>query len=184
MKNGGIPLSGRYKRMQYRVSHESKIIFIGANPSPGTYARKIPFSSNKSFWYHLADAGLINEDRDTLKQDELLRKIYLTKFTQQYHLGILNLAERPTKRFSEIKKNEIEPGRKRILAAIKKYRPHVVCFIGKRTYELFKEIKDCTYGWQPSIDSTRIFVMHTPLHGLAKVRVEELKKIGKAAGLL
>lgn len=132
----------------------------------------------------LHDAGLIDEDRNELKDDKNLKKIYDEKFTKVYKLGLLNIASRPTKKFTDIKQAEALPNTLRILAAIKRYHPAVVCFIGKRTYQLFIQKSQCAYGWQPDIDSTKVFVMHTPLHGLASVRVDELKQVGKAAGLL
>jgi len=174
----------QYTRIKYRISQNCKILFIGANPSPGTYERAIPYSNNKMFWYLLHDAGLIDEDRTILKSDKNLKKIYEKKFTQVYQFGLINIADRPTKTFMEIKKEEAIPGILRILKAIKRYHPVVVCFIGKRTYQLFIQESACTYGWQPDIGSSKIFVMHTPLHGLASVRVKELKEVGKVAGLL
>ncbi len=173
-----------YNQLHYQISYDTKILFIGANPSPGTYERGIPFSSNKTFWYYLHDAELIDEDRTVLKNDVELKKIYLEKFTTIYHLGILNLVNRPTKTFAEIKSFQTITGTLRILEAIKRYAPLVVYFIGKRTYELFIKKTTSTYGWQPTIDSSRIYVMHTPLRGLAKVRINELKEVGKAAGLI
>lgn len=173
-----------YSEIQYQVSHDTKLLFIGANPSPGSYERGIPFSSNKSFWYQLHDAGLIDESRAELKNDALLKSIYEKKFTKTYHLGILNIADRATKTFAEIKPSETVVETSRIFAAIKRYKPLIVCFVGKRTYQLFIQKSHCTYGWQATIDSSKIYVMHTPLHGPAQVRINELKKIGKAAGLL
>ncbi|MBA3752034.1 hypothetical protein H0X06_04535 [Candidatus Dependentiae bacterium] len=173
-----------YNQLHYQISYDTKILFIGANPSPGTYKRRIPFSSNKTLWYYLHDAGLIEENRTVLKNDADLKKIYQEKFTKIYKLGILNLVNRPTKTFAEIKALETIEGTSRILAAINRYRPLVVCFIGKRTYDLFIKKSQSTYGWQPSIDTTKIYVMHTPLRGLAQIRINELKEVGKAAGLL
>jgi double-stranded uracil-DNA glycosylase len=174
----------RYTKIKYRVPPGCKILFIGANPSPGTYERKIPYSNNKTLWYLLHDAGLIDEDRTILKEDKNLRNMYQNKFTQVYKFGLINIADRPTKTFMEIKASEVMPGITRILKAINKYQPTVVCFIGKRTYQLFIQKSECTYGWQPDIDKSKIYVMHTPLHGLANVRVKELKEVGKAAGIL
>jgi len=179
-----IPASERYTKIHYRVTYNTKLLLIGANPSPGTYRRRIPFSNNKTLWYLLHDAGLIDEDRTILRDDKQLKQLYEKKFTQVYQLGLMNIASRPTKAFNEIKKEEAIPNAMRIVQAIKKYRPLVVCFIGKRTYQLFAQKSSCKYGWHPSIDSTKVYVMHTPLHGLARVRVNELKEVGKAAGLL
>ena len=73
-----------YTKIQYKVSHDTKILFIGANPSPGTYRRGIPFSNNKTFWYHLHEAGLVSEDRTELKDDHLLKKVYEKKLHKIY----------------------------------------------------------------------------------------------------
>lgn len=176
--------SEQYTDIKYRVSYNTKLLFIGANPSPGTYRRRIPFSNNKTLWYLMHDAGLIKEGRDILRDDKKLKEIYEKKFTQVYYLGILNMANRPTKAFTEIKQAEAIPNINLIVDTIKKYKPLVVCFIGKRTYQLFIQKSRCHYGWQGSIYSTKVYVMHTPLHGLAEVRVNELKKVGKAAAIL
>lgn len=173
----------KYTAIKYQASHDSKLLFIGTNPSPGTYQRKVPFSNNKSFWYLLHDAGLLPENHDFLKNDILLKELFYKKFTKLYHLGLINLVFRPTKSVAEIKRKEAIPGSKRIIAAIKKYKPKVVCFIGKGTYQLFSQQYQCHYGWQSSIGLSKVYVMHSPLHGLAQVRISELKEVSKAAGL-
>lgn len=175
--------SKEYPNITYKISHETKLLFIGINPSPGTYQRGIPFSNNKSFWYLLQAAGLINESHEDLQNDTFLKQLYDKKLTSVYHLGLLNLVDRPTKTVAELKKSEAIPGALRIVKAIKKYHPRVVCFVGKTTYKLFAQLPDCEYGWQPDIESTKVFVMHFPLHGLANVRIKELKEVAQASGL-
>lgn len=174
----------RYTKIKYQISHDTKLLLIGTNPSPGTYRRGIPFSNNKSLWYLLNDAGLLHEDKRVLQDDQELKKIFLEKFTKIYHLGLIGLVYRPTKSVAQVKKSEAIPGTLRILAAIQRYHPTVVCFVGKGTYKLFKQISDCTYGWQEPINGSKVFVMHSPLHGRAVVRINELKEVGKKAGLL
>lgn len=174
----------RYTNIKYQISHDSKILFVGTNPSPGSYQRSVPFSSNKSFWYLLNDAGLLAENRHELQNDKSLKKIFTEKFAKIYHLGLINLVYRPTKTVSEIKQKEAIPGSLRIISAIKYYHPTVVCFIGKGTYQLFAQTSHCQYGWQSTIGSSKIFIMHSPIHGLASIRINELKEIGKAASLL
>src|SRR5579862_7990574 len=98
-----------YTNIKYQVSHDSKILFVGTNPSPGSYRRNVPFSGNKSFWYLLHDAGLLPEDRYELQNDTILKKIFTEKFTTIYHLGLINLIYRPTKSVSEIKRKERMP---------------------------------------------------------------------------
>jgi TDG/mug DNA glycosylase family protein len=156
-----------------------KILFVGINPSPGTYRRRIPFSNNKIFWYHLSDAGLIAEPREQLKDDKILRKFYHSTFNKKYHYGLINLIDRPSQSISQLRAGEEIPGKKRLLSVIKKYHPHVVCFVGKATYEKFIGKKIKKYGWQPKIGNSKIYVMHSPLHSLATTRIRELKKLKK-----
>lgn len=167
----------RYTKIKYQVSRNSKILFVGTNPSPGSYRRQVPFSSNKSFWYLLHDAGLLPEGRHELQDDEKLKKIFIEKFTKIYHMGLINLVFRPTKTVSEIKREEAIPGNLRVVSIIEYYHPLVVCFVGKGTYQLFTQTSHCKYGWQKAIGSSKVFVMHSPIHGFASIRIKELKEI-------
>ena len=163
--------------IQYQIGYGLRILFIGINPHPGSYRRGVPFSNNKMFWYLLHDAGLLVESRVLLKNDIFLKKLYLHDFKRHYHFGLLNMLDRPTRTSTEFKKIEALPGRKRLLAAIKKYKPLIVCFVGKITYKMFIGSSNFSYGWQPDIASSKMYVMHTPLHGPASVRIKELQEI-------
>jgi len=70
-------------------------------------------------------------------------------------------------------------GRKKIRDIIKRYKPRVVCFIGKIAYERFSHEKKFSFGWQNDICDSKSFVMHFPLHGKASVRMRDLKSILK-----
>ncbi len=63
---------------------------------------------------------------------------------------------------------------------IRDYQPSVVYFVGKITYSLFIDSSEFDFGWQPDIFSSKIYVMRSPNHGLASVRIEDLKIITKA----
>lgn len=168
--------------IKYHLSHPIKILFVGINPSIGTYRRHIPFSNNKKFWYLLNDAGLIHEEKKDLQDDRMLKKIYDHKFNQFYHLGLINLIDRPANSISELKAGEEIPGRARIYKIVKQRKPKIVCFVGKTTYEKFIGSKITKYGWKPDIFASEIYVMHSPLHGLTSVRVRELNAVKRAAG--
>ncbi len=160
---------------------QPKILFVGINPHFGSFDRGVPFSNNKSFWYLLSDAGIIQEKRDELRDDESLKRMYTKKFNAVYRLGFVNIIDRPTRDVSELKKGEELPGRKKISRIIRTEMPKVVCFIGKITYEKYTGSKDFSFGWQNSINGAKIFVMHFPLRGEAVVRIRELRKIAQAA---
>lgn len=160
---------------------QPKILFVGINPHFGSFDRGVPFSNNKSFWYLLSDAGIIQEKRDELRDDESLKRMYTKKFNAVYRLGFVNIIDRPTRDVSELEKGEELPGRKKISRIIRVEMPKVVCFIGKITYEKYTGSKDFSFGWQNSINGAKIFVMHFSLRGEAVVRIRELRKIAQAA---
>ena len=159
----------------------ARLLFVGINPHPGSFARGVPFSNNKSFWYHLSAAGLIDESRDELCDDESLRSVYATKFNVVYGLGLVNLVDRPTRGISDLRNGEERPGRDRLARIIQCERPRVVCFVGRATYEKYVGRNDFSFGWQDQSGWSRLFVMHTPLHGRAAVRIRELRAVQRVA---
>ncbi len=163
--------------IRYKVSPRMKILFVGINPHYGSFQRGIPFSNNKMFWYLLNKAKVIDEPLEDLKDDAKLKEIYAKKFNQVYHLGFVNIINRPTRDVSQLKKGEERTGRKRILDIVKEYKPKIVCFIGKITYEKFSDLKDVKFGWQDSLGESKIYVMHFPLRGKASIRVKELETL-------
>ncbi len=165
-----------------RYLHKTpNILFVGINPHPGSFSRGVPFSNNKLFWYLLSAAGLISEKRDELRDDEALKRMYKKKFNAVYGLGLVNIINRPTRDVTHLEKGEELQGRKKITRIIKTELPKVVCFIGKITYEKYAGRKDFSFGWQDPIGASRAFVMHSPLHGKAIVRVHELQKVAQTA---
>jgi double-stranded uracil-DNA glycosylase len=164
----------------YKISKNAKILFVGINPHPGSYRRGVPFSNNKMFWYLLNKAKFIDEAEIDLKCDKSLKTIYDKKFLPKYALNFINLVNRPTIDVTELKKGEERAGIKRALKVIRTRKPKVVCFIGKVTYNTFKSIRKCDYGWQKKIGDIRAYLMHFPIRGPASIRVKELTEIKRA----
>lgn len=156
-------------------------MFVGINPHPGSDRRGVPFSNNKMFWYLLNRAGLLSEARCDLKNDEMLKRIYDTKFVAKYALNFINLVERPTVNVTKLKKGEEREGVRRSLEIIHTHRPKVVCFIGKVTFKKFYGRHARDYGWQENIGPSRVYLMHAPNRGAAMVRVQELHEIKRAS---
>jgi TDG/mug DNA glycosylase family protein len=163
--------------------HHAKILFASINPHYGSYARGVPFSNNKMFWYLLNQARIIKEDMKNLRDDKKLKIIYKNKFNKIYKLGLVDVINRPTHDITALKKDEELPGQRRIRAIIKEERPAVVCFVGKIAYKKFSGLKNFSFAWQEDIYSSKVFVMHYPLHGKADIRIGELKKVALAARL-
>ena len=90
--------------IDYKISKNARILFVGVNPHPGSSRRGVPFSNNKMFWYLLNRVGLLQEAEKDLKNDRLLKRIYNEKFLPEYGLNFVNLVERPTIDVTELKK--------------------------------------------------------------------------------
>ncbi len=153
---------------------------MGINPHPGSYARGVPFSNNKMFWYLLSDAGLISETRDALGDDAALKRS-TRPGSPRSRPGAAERRRTADAHVSGLHKGEEAPGRKRIARAIRTQKPAVVCFIGKVTYARFKGSREVSFGWQEDIGGAKVFVMHFPLRGKAAVRGRELRRIARAA---
>lgn len=160
-----------------QIGYHLKILFVGINPHPGSYRRHVPFSNNKMFWYLLQAAGLITEKRDILKDDLKLHDLYLNQLVTKYRFGFTNIVDRPSRVASEIKKSEALMGKNRLQKYITIYKPAVVCFVGKITYQLFSDLKQVQYGWQSCASHSQIYVMHAPHRGFAHIRITELQEI-------
>ena len=167
--------------IEYKVGKHLRILFVGINPHPGSYRRGVPFSNNKTFWYLLNRAGLLNEDESILRTDRGLKDMYDRRFLPKYRLSFINLVDRPTVEVTELKRGEERVGVERAVRAILTYKPKVACFVGKVTYNKFRGIRDCNYGWQEDIGESRVYVMHFPIRGPADIRIRELQQL-KAAG--
>ncbi len=167
--------------IEYKVGRGMRILFVGINPHPGSYRRHVPFSNNKTFWYLLNRAGLVDEDEGELRTDSGLREMYDQRFLSQYRLGFTNLVDRPTEMVTALHKGEEGPGVRRLLKAIETYRPPVVCFVGKVTYSVFRGSREFNYGRQENIDGARVYVMHFPIRGPASIRIRELQELKEAS---
>ncbi len=167
--------------IEYKVGRGMRILFVGINPHPGSYRRHVPFSNNKTFWYLLNRAGLLDEDESELRTDTGLKEMYDRRFLRRYRLGFTNLVDRPTVTVTALRKGDEEVGVRRLLKDIRAYRPSVACFIGKVTYRVFRGSRSCNYGWQENIDGTRVYVMHFPIRGPAGIRIKELQEVKGAS---
>jgi TDG/mug DNA glycosylase family protein len=167
--------------IEYHVAANVRILFVGINPHPGSYRRGVPFSNNKTFWYLLNRAGLLQENEDDLRDDGKLKQMYDRRFLRRYRLSFVNLVDRPTVDVTKLQKGEEKAGVERARKAILKYRPKVVCFVGKVTYNKFRGTRDCDYGWQENLGNSRVYVMHFPIRGPAAIRLQELEEIKTAS---
>ena len=164
--------------IDYKISKNAGVLFVGINPHFGSYERGVPFSNNKTFWYLLSDAGMIKETREVIKEDYKLKNLY-NKIDKIYKINFINLIDRPSKDISDLRKNEEKPGVYRLNKIIRKMKPRVVCFIGKITYMKFSNDKNFKFGLQKDLYRSKVYVMHFPLRGYANIRIKELRAVKK-----
>ncbi|MEM4057936.1 MAG: mismatch-specific DNA-glycosylase [Thermoplasmata archaeon] len=164
--------------IKYIVPQHARLLFVGINPHPGSYLRGVPFSNNKTFWYNLAEAGLIDKDRTYLKDDRMLKQFYLNEFSKKYGYGFTNLVDRPTVNTSSLKKKEEEFGVKRLNRIIRTKNPGLVCFIGKITYNRYTGSSNFKLGFQKElIYNSKVFVLSFPIRGPKSIRISELLEL-------
>ena len=168
--------------IRYLVPNRAKILFVGINPHFGSYAKGVPFSNNKTFWYNLSKAGIIKEPVSLLKSDKELKRFYYTKF-EKYGLGFTNLVDRPSRDVSQLIKGEEGKGVRRLCQIVKRKKPKIVCFIGRITYQKFTGANNFKFGFQKQkLFDSKVFVARFPIRGPSAIRIRELRKINRETG--
>ncbi|WP_195574387.1 mismatch-specific DNA-glycosylase [Paenibacillus sp. 1001270B_150601_E10] len=147
------------------------ILFVGYNPSLRSGETGHHYANPRNrFWtiLHRADITprLFRADED----QDLLELGY----------GFTNIVARPTRTAAEISVAEYAEGRELLRAKVEKYRPKVVCFVGKGVYEAFSGKKQVEWGYQaePIVEGVRAFVAPSS-SGLVRMKLEEIVEIFK-----
>src|SRR5262245_60330104 len=123
------------------------VVFCGINPASTAAADGHNFSNrNNRFWAVLHQAGFTDRRLRPEEELELLR----------YGCGITAVVERPTPRASDVSTDEFRTARAGFEAKIRRYRPRVVAFLGKRALAAMLATPDVAWGRQPApfADST------------------------------
>src|SRR5690242_6043519 len=98
-----------------------KILFVGINPgaTSGKVGHHFAGPANP-FWRLLHTADLVPV---TLRADEDQRLV-------EFGYALVNLCSRPTKTAAELKRAELERGRKQLMAKVRHMQPEVVALVG------------------------------------------------------
>jgi len=117
------------------------ILFIGFNPSLTSHQRGFNYAGrNNRFYTILHQSGLTSRLFEPEESPRLLT---------EYGYGFTNIVSRPTKRADELSKAEYTAGRLVLAAKIKRYRPRVVCFVGKGVYaQYIRRYHGVPWGFQ------------------------------------
>ncbi len=116
------------------------ILFVGFNPSirSGQTGHHFANPSNR-FWNILYRSGLTPRKYKPEEGHCLL----------DLGFGLTNIVDRPTRAAADINPTEYARGREMLKDKINKYRPRVVCYVGKGVYQAYSNKKLISWGLQP-----------------------------------
>jgi TDG/mug DNA glycosylase family protein len=126
------------------------LVIVGINPGTRSWAEGRHYAGpGNHFWPLLHESGLVSEPL-TYREDERVL---------EWNIGLTNMVARSTPSVSDLSLDEMRAGADALRRKLERYRPRVVCFNGKRIFEVFCGAK-CSFGVQPErIAGATVFVM-------------------------
>jgi double-stranded uracil-DNA glycosylase len=110
------------------LTPEPRVLFVGINPSLRSEAIGHHFAGpGNPFWRLLYAAGLVPVELTHTEDSRLA----------EYGLALTNLCPRATRAAAELGREEIERGKRRLMAKVRRLRPEVVAFVGVTIYREF-----------------------------------------------
>ncbi|QQZ07730.1 mismatch-specific DNA-glycosylase [Heyndrickxia vini] len=148
------------------LQNELSILFVGFNPSIRSGETGHHFANpNNRFWKILFEAGLTPRKFLAVEDYKLLELGY----------GMTNIVARPTKAADEITKDEYDQGRVILKQKITKFRPKIVCFVGKGVYQQYSKKKSIPWGRQnESVVIGTIDFVAPSSSGLVRMKLEDI----------
>jgi TDG/mug DNA glycosylase family protein len=143
------------------------LVFVGINPSARSAAAGHHYAGPANhFWPLLYESGLVSEPL-TYRDDARVL---------EWSIGLTNLVPRASASMADLTLEEMRRGAEQLRAKLRKYAPRVVCFNGKRIYEVFSGAS-CEFGPQPErFGDSRVYVMpSTSPRGASYQRAQKLR---------
>ncbi len=126
------------------------LVFVGINPGKRSATTGHHYAGpGNHFWPLLFESGLVTEPL-TYQQDARVL---------QWRTGLTNMVDRPSPSISDLSLDELRAGAAALRRKLLARKPRVVCFNGKRIYEVFAGHR-CDLGLQPErIAEAVVYVM-------------------------
>lgn len=145
-----------------------RVVFVGYNPSLRSAETGHHYANpNNRFWRIIHEAGITERRYQAEEDGELL----------QHGLGFTNIVPRPTRTAAEITKEEYEYGAQTLKAKIERYKPKVVCYVGKGVYEQLTKRKIKWGVQQESVVPGVIDFVAPSSSGLVRMPIDDIVKI-------
>ena len=126
------------------------LVIVGINPGIKSAATGHHYAGpGNHFWPLLHEAGLVSEPLTYADDARVL----------EWNIGLTNMVDRASPSISDLSLDELRRGAKALERKLLRCRPRVVCFNGKRIYEVFSG-GPCAFGRQPDrIGDAIVYVM-------------------------
>lgn len=151
------------------LDDDIKVLFVGYNPSIMSGETGHHYANpNNRFWKILFQAGITDRKYAPEEDHTLLKK----------GLGFTNIVARPTKGAADITKEEYKEGRTILKDKIKRYKPRVVCFVGKGVYQQYAQKNKISWGKQDESKVLGVTDFVAPSSsGLVRMKLDEIVEI-------
>ncbi len=167
------------------VAPDCRLLFVGINPGLWTAATQTHFChpSNR-FYPALLEAGLIDWELDaSTGMTPEQRADFLSR-----SMGITNLVNRATVRASELGREELRLGARRLTDLVGRLSPIVVAVAGITAYRDAFDDRDAGPGPQKaSIAGSDVWVVPNPsglnAHETVRTLAESYREVARAAGI-
>ncbi|MDP9373591.1 MAG: mismatch-specific DNA-glycosylase, partial [Chloroflexota bacterium] len=135
------------------IAPDLAVLFVGFNPSVISALRGHYYARPGNRFYLLLDRAGLTPRRYAPQEDRSLLDL---------GIGITDLCPIPTPGVADVPRAVAEAGRAALTAKIERYRPRIVCFNGKATYERYFGHPPAGWGLQADRVGTapsRVFVV-------------------------
>ncbi|KZT07920.1 DNA glycosylase [Laetiporus sulphureus 93-53] len=120
--------------LQDYLKEELDILFCGINPGIQSSKSGHHFAHvTNHFWRCLHDSGLTDAP-------ERLHPSENHTLPERFNLGLTNIVARPSAEAAELSKEEFKAAVPELFAKIARYRPRIMCFVGKQAWEAVESV--------------------------------------------
>jgi len=142
------------------------LVIVGINPGTKSAAAGRHYAGpGNHFWPLLYESGLVTEPLTHAADERVL----------EWGIGLTNMVDRPSPSISDLSLDELRAGGVALRRKLLRYAPRIVCFNGKRIYEVFAG-GPCQLGLQTErIGQSQVYVMpSTSARAAAYQRADKL----------
>jgi TDG/mug DNA glycosylase family protein len=142
------------KRLPDVIALRLKVLFVGINPGlySGAVGHHFARPGNR-FWPALHRAGFTERQLSPFEERELLKRGY----------GITNIVNQSTAAASELSREELEKGGRRLKTKVRRFRPRVVAVLGLEAFRIAFGQPKARFGPQEErIGPSQLWVLPNP----------------------